>query len=218
MPNQTAKVSLSSFQQKLDAFKAKVALQQMLAQSLSAEFESLTSEFESLKRLFDASSSDFGSTLAGFGVTSINNGSTLQNIGATSSDFESTSFNSGVTPADNGSPSENIGATSCNFESSSPNIGVSSAIRDLSKLIRQRAGECLKVYYSQPNIPNRMAEIVLAFGEHKRLSVAQMRQITGASRNTLGRDINTLKRLGWLEFHGSRKNGYFTLTALFPYF
>jgi hypothetical protein len=198
MPNQTAKVSLSSFQQKLDAFKAKVALQQMLAQSLSAEFESLTSEFESLKRLFDASSSDFGSTLAGFGVTSINNGSTLQNIGATSSDFESTSFNSGVTPADNGSPSENIGATSCNFESSSP-------IRDLSKLIRQRAGECLKVYYSQPNIPNRMAEIVLAFGEHKRLSVAQMRQITGASRNTLGRDINTLKRLGWLEFHGSRK-------------
>jgi hypothetical protein len=211
MPNQTAKVSLSSFQQKLDAFKAKVALQQMLAQSLSAEFESLTSEFESLKRLFDASSPDFGSTLAGFGVTSINNGSTSQNIGATSCDFESTSFNSGVTPADNGPPSENIGATSCNFESSSP-------IRDLSKLIRQRAGECLKVYYSQPNIPNRMAEIVLAFGEHKRLSVAQMRQITGASRNTLGRDINTLKRLGWLEFHGSRKNGYFTLTALFPYF
>ena len=100
--------------------------------------------------------------------------------------------------------------------SASSNDGASSPIRELASLIRRSAKESLKIYYSQPNIPSRLAEIVLALREKKRLSVAEMRQITGAFRNTLVRDIKILKLLGWLEFHGSRKNGYFTLTASVP--
>ena len=37
MQNQTAEVALRGFQQKLDTFKTKIALQQLLAQSLLAE-------------------------------------------------------------------------------------------------------------------------------------------------------------------------------------
>jgi predicted DNA-binding transcriptional regulator YafY len=69
---------------------------------------------------------------------------------------------------------------------------------------------------SLTSIPSRLAEIVLALREKERLSVAEMRQITGASGNTLVRDIKILKLLGWLKFHGSRKNGYFTLMAAVP--
>lgn len=40
--------------------------------------------------------------------------------------------------------------------------------------------------------------------------VAEMRQITGVSGNSLERAIKVLKLLGWFEFYGNRKNGYFT--------
>ncbi|NLY76331.1 MAG: HTH domain-containing protein [Firmicutes bacterium] len=43
-----------------------------------------------------------------------------------------------------------------------------------------------------------------------------MRRITGASRNTVTRDLKILKLLGWVKFYGSRKNGYFTLTDSVP--
>ncbi len=230
MQNQTAEVALRSFQQKLDTFKTKIALQQFLAQSLLAEFESLSSDVESLKRLLDASLQKNGSTSSEFGVTSIDNESTSLNIGATSCNFESSSSNFGSSSSNFGSSSSGFGSSSSGFGSSSSNDGAtfikpeppsqndgaSSPIRELSALIRRSARESLKIYYNQPNIPGRMAEIVLALKEKKRLSVAEMRQITGVSRNSLGRDIKVLKLLGWLEFHGSRKNGYFTLTALFP--
>jgi predicted DNA-binding transcriptional regulator YafY len=49
---------------------------------------------------------------------------------------------------------------------------------------------------SLTSIPSRLAEIVLALREKKRLSVAGMRQITGASGNTLVRNIKILKLLG----------------------
>ncbi len=55
MPNRTAEVSLRDFQQKLDACKTKIALQQLLAQSLLTEFESLSSDVESLKQTLGAS-------------------------------------------------------------------------------------------------------------------------------------------------------------------
>jgi transcriptional antiterminator len=98
------------------------------------------------------------------------------------------------------------------------NNGASSPLRELAALIERAARESLKIYYSQPNIPSRMAEIVLVLRERKKLSLAQMQQFTGVSRNSLVRDIKVLKLLGWLEFYGSRKNGYFTLTASWPSF
>jgi predicted DNA-binding transcriptional regulator YafY len=38
-----------------------------------------------------------------------------------------------------------------------------------------------------------LARILLAFGERKKLSVAEMRRITGVSRNMAMRDIKILK-------------------------
>ena len=83
--------------------------------------------------------------------------------------------------------------------------------RSAAAVIRKAAWESLKIYFDQPNIPVRMARIISALAEKKTLSVADMRQVTGASRNTLVRDLSIMKKLGWLEFHGSRKNGYFSL-------
>ena len=218
MPNDTVNAAVRGFQQKLDSFKTKIEFQQLLAKSLAAEFESLTSEFESLKRLlgallpnFESTSNNNESTSLIDGATSDGNESTSENVGSTSPEFESTSsiFESTLS---------NFGATLYNNGAISPINGATSPIRELAALIERSARESLKIDYSQPNIPSRMAEIVLALRERKRLSVTEMRQITGVSRNSLVRDIKVLKLLGWVEFHGSRKNGYFTLTASFPGF
>ncbi len=72
-------------------------------------------------------------------------------------------------------------------ESSSLNDGVSSG--ELVTLIRRAAKELLGIHYSRPDIPGRMAEIILAFKKQYRITVAELRQITGVSRNTLVRDI-----------------------------
>jgi hypothetical protein len=185
-----------STKQKLDTFKTKIQFQQLLAQALSVEFEFLSSEFEFLKQLFDASLLKIESTSEKIGVTSYKFESTSEKIGVTSYKFESTSEKIGVTSYKFESTSEKIGATSFNFESTSYNDGASSPVLELSELIRQSAGEFLKIYYSQPNIPGRMAEIVLALKEKKRLSVAKMRQMTGVSGNSLGRDLKVRKLLG----------------------
>jgi predicted HTH transcriptional regulator len=158
-----------------------------------------------------ASSLESESTSPGFESTSSDNGATLYNNDATLIKSESSSHN-------NDTSSSNNGALSPINGDKAPSNGATSPARELVSLIERSAREALKIYYSQPNIPSRMAEIVLALRERKKLSVTEMRQITGVSRNSLVRDIQVLKRLGWLEFHGSRKNGYFTLTATFPGF
>ena len=208
MQNDNIKGAVRVFQRKLDSFKAKIQYQQLLAQSLAAEFESLTIEFESLKQLFGASSEQIDST-------SENLDATLNNLESTLEKFDASSFQSESTSFDFESTSEQIDASSYQTESTSEQIDASSSLRELASLIWRLAGE-KKIYFGQPSIPNRLAQILLAFGERKKLSVAAMRQITGASRNTLVRDIKVLKLLGWLKFHGSRKNGYFTLTDLVP--
>ncbi len=230
MQNRAISVSLHNFQQQLDSVKTKIQLQQSLAQSLAAEFESLTFRFESLKGLIGDTSYGFESLSENFGATSSDFESSSENFGATSSDFESSSENFSATSSDFDSLSENFNATSSKFESSSyhngttsikskstlPNDGAATSIQELALLIQRSAKASLKIYYSHPNIPSRMAAILLALKAKKKLSVAEMRQITGASRNSLVRDIKVLKLLGWLQFHGSRKNGYFTLTASSP--
>ncbi len=228
MPNDIVAAAVRGFQQKLDSFKSKVELQKSLTHSLAAEFESLTSEFESLKQLFGDSLHKFEATSSDVGATSGNFESTSEKFGATSSKFDVslekfgvTSLDFGVTSFNNEATSENSGVTSQNFESSSENSGATSpkagsvTIGEMALLVQRSAGE-LKIYFGQPNIPNRIAEILRALIKKNKLSVAEMRRITGASRNSLVRDIKILKLLGWIEFHGSRKNGYFTLTAAFP--
>lgn len=234
MQNDNLKDAIRDFQRKLDAFKAKIRYQQLLAQSLGVEFESLTFEFEALKQKFGASSEKFVSTSSNFEATSNNFESLPEEIGALSwndetssenfdallSNFESTSAQFKSSSAKTDASPFKFESTSPGFESTSKNYGATSAqieassfLREVASLIWRLAKE-KKIYFGQPNIPNRLARIVLAFGERKKLSVLEMRRITGASRNTLVRDIKILKELGWLEFHGSRKNGYFTLTDL----
>ncbi len=214
MLNRTVEVSLRDFQQKLDACKTKIVFQQLLAQSLLAEFESLSSDIESLKQALGASFRETGATSSEVGVPSPGNGSSSENFGVPSLNNGSSSQNFGVTSWKPNSSTSNHGVQAIQSASPLPSDGAS--IRKLSSLIRQSAKESLKISYSKPNIPGRMAQIILTINEKKRLSVAEMRQITGVSRNSLGRDIKVLKLLGWLEFHGSRKNGYFTLTSSFP--
>ncbi|HBF38699.1 MAG TPA: hypothetical protein DDW50_15450 [Firmicutes bacterium] len=151
---------------------------------------------------FDSSSEQFVASSSKLGVTSLGNGSTSKNFD--------------VPSPGSGSSSLNHGASSIQSEAPTTNNGASSSIRELSVLIQRSARESLRIYFSKPDIPSRMARIILTLKERKKLSVAEMRQITGVSRNSIGRDMKVLKLLGWLEFHGSRKNGYFTLTASFP--
>lgn len=190
MQNDNIKGAVHDMQRKLDAFKAKIQYQQVMAQALTVEFEALTSEFESLKQQF--------------GVTSEQIESTSEKNGATSEQIESTSEKIGAS-------SYKIESTSPDFDATSEQIEASSSIREVASLIWRLTGE-KKIYFGQPSIPNRLAQILLTLGEKRKLSVAEMRQVTDASRNTLVRDIKILKLMGWLEFHGSRKNGYFTLT------
>lgn len=86
------------------------------------------------------------------------------------------------------------------------------ALARLTKAVWRSASE-RKIYFALPNIPGRIAKIGLAMAERGRLTVAGMVELTGASRNSVCRDIRQMKRLGWLEFHGGRRKGYFTLSG-----
>ena len=215
MHNDNIKGAVLGLQRKLDFFKAKIGYQQLLAHSLVVEFESIISEFESLKQLFGVSSEQIESTSKQFDATSNNVESLSEKSGALSYKVESTSSDFESTSGKFDASSSKSESTSPNFESTSEQIEASSSVREVASFIWRSAKE-KKIYFGQPNIPDRLARILLAFGERKKLSVAEMRRITGASRNTLVRDIKIFKELGWLEFHGSRKNGYFTLTDLVP--
>lgn len=215
MPNDSIQAAFHGFKQKLDSFKTKLEFQQLLAESLTAEFESLTSEFESLKQQFDATSPGFESTSNKSESTSFIFGATLHNNESILHESVSSSPEFGSTSNKNESTSFDIESSSRKIDASSPGNDALMPAQELAALIERSVNESLKIYYALPNIPNRLAEIVLALHERKKLSVAQMRQITGVSRNSLVRDIQVLKRLGWIEFHGSRKNGYFTLTDSF---
>lgn len=166
MQNDNIKVSVRSFQRKLDSFKTKIAFQQMLAQSLVAEFESLISEFESLKQLFGVSSLKFESTSPDFGATSIEFESTSENIDATSFDFESSSEKFDATSYKFESTSSGIESTSRNFGATFSESESSSSIRELASLIRRSAKESLNIYFSQFNISNH---------ERKSREVAQVK-------------------------------------------
>jgi hypothetical protein len=187
---------IREFEKKLDGLRNKIASHQSLAASITAEFESLYSDFESMKQKFGASSPNFD-------VTSNKNG-------ALSDNFESTSYINGAASQNIESSSGKICATSGNFESTRDNDGAISSDILTKKVIRFASS--VKVYFAQPNIPSRIAKILSAIPEKGKLSVAEMAKLTGASRNSLVRDIKILKQLGWVKFNGSRKNGYFTLT------
>ena len=195
-------------EEKLSALRDKIILHQSLGTAIAADFESLTSGFESLKQKIGATRPDFGTTLEINGSTNSVFGSTPKKIGTTSEKFESTRSDFGATSQKFESSSEKIGTTNIQIESTNPGDG-SSPSDSLVKSIIRAAGEC-KIYFGQPNIPVRMAKIVRAIAEKGSLSVAEMRELTGASRNSVNRDTRILKQMGWIKFNGSRKNGRFT--------
>ena len=206
MPDQYSPVR--ELEQKLFALREKIILHQSLGKAIAADFESLTSSFESLKQKIGSTSSEFGTTSEKFESTSSDFDSTSKKTESTSQKFDTTSIKNGTTPRKFESTSEKIGTTNSVFESTNPGDG-SSPSDSLVKSIIRAAGEC-KIYFGQPNIPVRMAKIVRAIAEKGSLSVAEMRELTGASRNSVNRDTRILKQMGWIKFNGSRKNGRFT--------
>jgi hypothetical protein len=203
MPDRNSEALVKDFEKKFSALRNKIVLHQSLVTTLTVEFESLYSDFESLKL-------SFGSTKDKVESTSFYGGVTSEIIESTSEKFSAKSNKIGATSEKYESTSNKIGATSNNFESTSSGDGATSFELLADGIIRSAAG--LKIYFGQPSIPLRLAQILLSISEKKSLSVTEIRAITGASRNSVTRDMKILKQLGWVKFNGSRKNGRFTLT------
>ncbi len=199
MQETTEIASIITFRQKLHSLESKIVLQQSFAEVISAEFGSLQREFELLPYNVDSSSDKFESTNSDNGSTSFDVESIRHKIESTSSNAESTK--------------QKIESTSANVESMQGNAEAKAYKERLAAILEKSAKEKLNIYFGQPNIPNRMATVLAALIEKKKLSVAEMRTITGASRNSLVRDVAIIKKLGWIKFNGSRKNGYFTFTG-----
>ncbi len=205
MPDRNSEALVRDFEKKLSSLRNKIVLHQSLCTTLTEEFESLYSDFESMKQIIGSTKDNFESTSFNDGATSGKNGSTSENSGATSEIIESTS--------------NKIGAANTGSGSTNPGDGAASSEQLVEIITRSTAG--LKIYFGQPSIPVRLARILLSISEKKSLSAAEMREITGASRNSVNRDMKILKELGWVRFNSSRKNGRFTLTdegkkAIFP--
>jgi len=198
MQNDVPRTSFDAMRQELDALKVKINLLKSLGESISGEFEALYRNLGSILSKSDSTLSESESTKS--------------SSASTSRIIESLSSNSVSTLSESDSKDSNI-ASSLRTNESLPSKSESlSRVNELRKLIIDSLQNKLKTYFPQPDIPGRMATILAALIEKKQLSVAQIRSITGMSRVTITRDIKIFKQLGWIKFHGSRKNGYFTLT------
>ncbi len=88
----------------------------------------------------------------------------------------------------------------------------SSRINNITNKLIKSSKSVLNIDYYRLSVPSRMAKILNELTGKKTLTVAQMIQLTGASRVTITRELAIIKKLGWIKFNGSRNNGYFTLT------
>jgi hypothetical protein len=226
MEQQNIFTIITVLQQKLDALKTKIDLQKTLAASVLTDFDTIQHYIESLKADFDSSLNKLDSTSVKTDSTSVlidsssvKADSTSVLIDSSSVKTDSTSVLIDSSPVKDDSTSVLIDSSSVKTDSTSNKSGIANNkdslyLEKLSRIIVVSAKEKLKIYYSQPNIPMRMAAILNELIEKKRMSVAEMKIVTGASRISLVRDIAILKKLGWLKFNGSRKNGFFTLTPI----
>jgi hypothetical protein len=226
MKNQTIHSALEGLQKKFDALKTQISLVKSLSDNITLQFESLKYDFEAIKRTIESINKNIEFTNINVESSQYDSEATRNNIEATSINSESTSFN--VESTDRLGESKSINAessrdnsefTKSNSESSSSNVGKTTVTalsaerkKILVNLIIQNAKEKLKLHFGFPNIPDRMAVIFAALKEKKKLTVAEMIKITGASNKSLARDMRIFRQLGWTKFNGSRRNGYFTLT------
>lgn len=202
MQEQKPLVLIQEFQKKLDALRNKIAIQQSLMTSITAEFESLYTGFDSLRHNFDSTSGKFDPTRDKIDSTSYLFDSTSDKADSSSTQFDPTSENFDSTRDKVDSSSLLSDSTSGNSDATSSGV--------IEKVIR--SASAIKVYFGQPDIPVRITKILSAVSKKKALSASEMQVLTGASRSSIVRDMKILRRMGWLKFNGSRKNGYFTLT------
>jgi hypothetical protein len=176
---------INYLRQKLDSLKAQIDLMKSLGVTISAEFDSLYKDVASTIANFDSSSSTFD---------------------VTKSDSDSISSNYDSTPRGND-------ATLKNYDSSSVSNDASSRLLALKSIIIDSSKSNLKLKFTRPGIPERLAKILVMLIDKKQLTVPQMMSLAGMSRVSITRDIKILRELGWVKFIGSRKNGYFILTT-----
>ncbi len=167
-------------------------------ESLNATNKSLQIKFDLLRSLFDAMKVDFDSLRENFDAWNDNFESLQYLIDATNDKVDST----GVL----------IESTTDKVDASRPIVEPAKAKAEIQQVIVTVARESICLTFGQDDIPSRLADEMLLFLKSANISPEQFRQGLGASRSTIQRDMSILKKLGWITFHGSRNNGYFTLT------
>ena len=219
MPDQNS--PFQELEQKLSALREKIILHQSLGAAITAGFESLLSDLGSLKQGFGSTSSEFESTIPKFGAISSGFDAIKELNGVTSSEFEPTTQKFGAISSGfdaiknlNGSTNSGFESTTQKFESTNSGDGSLPSDSLVKSIIRAAAEN--KIYFGQPSIPVRLAKIVQALLEKKSLSVEEMRELTGASRNSINRDTRILKQMNWIQFKGGRRNGRFVTHPLAP--
>ena len=202
---------LMDFERRLDDLRMKVALQKSLSEAIAAEFDSLTREFEPLRQKFDVTTEKFESTSNNFEPISIKSDPTTPNFDSLLKKFEPTRNNFDSTSPKSDPKTVNFDSSSGNFDSTNSKNDSLTDITAVAESIRKSAA-AQKIYFEQPNIPVRMARIVSGLREKKTLTVPEMMTLTDASRSSIIRHISILKKLGFIQFRGGRRNGSFLLT------
>ena len=195
---------LMDFERRLDDLRMKVALQKSLSEAIAAEFDSLTREFEPLRQKFDVTTEKFESTSNNFEPISIKSDPTTPNFDSLLKKFEPTRNNFDSTSPKSDPATSNFDSTNSKNDSLTDITAVAESIR--------KSAAAQKIYFEQPNIPVRMARIVSGLREKKTLTVPEMMTLTDASRSSIIRHISILKKLGFIQFRGGRRNGSFLLT------
>ena len=233
MSNQTLLENLRVIQQKFNDFQSRIVLIKSLSDNISVEFEALKHDFEVIKCSIEGTNdknelnphsaegtNDFFLPSRHYieSTSNLNLPSTHSNEG-TDNYFSSSSHSTeGMNDSFEGS-NKNLGEENNSFEGSNGSIeGTKSpsvpsmAKEELSKLISRQAKEKLKMKFYFPNIPDRMADILLFLKEKKKLRLIEITKLTGASDKSVERAMRTFRQLGWTKFNGSRRNGYYSLT------
>jgi hypothetical protein len=199
------------FTQKLFALKTQVRLHSSIGQSIEKEIDSIKLLFEEINRVDGATNQAngamrmlIGSMNSIYGAINRMSDSTNQIIEAMTQTIGVTNRMNDATNSQNGAMNQVSGVTKQANGAKKSN---------LQKIIIKEVSEKLKISFYFDNIPGRLAKILTSMDELAKMKVAEMRKLTGTSRNSITRDIAILKQLEWIEFIGGRSNGYFILTG-----
>jgi hypothetical protein len=226
MEYQFTETLLDLLLQKLESLKSKVQLHNTISSSLIKEIDAFKLDFNNYFQSIGVESRENDSTNSFIDVLKQTSESTRISSDAMRSLIDVLKRSLDVISRGGGamrSPVESINRSigvknpsngSLNIANGSTKISGDAANRKgkLAKLIIKSASEKLKLSFYFDNIPARLAAILLAMNESKKLRVSEMQKLEGVSRNSVTRDLAILKKLGWIKFNGGRSNGYFSLT------